>query len=418
MALLDAKTRARLPDSAFAYIDSNGRRRLPINDEAHVRNALSRFNQTSFEDEAARDRARTRLLRAAKKYGIVPVGFMTGQLRTQSSQAAAGRAVIELGGLGAPEELEGRLRVALRDPTLVLLHWSESAAAYLDRAGKKTDLPVDATGRAFTLLERHGRPMSALVHNASVLQDRELAATITAAVGLAIDNERMLGEIAAGASEARTLPAGFVTFLLADIENSTGLVRALGGRYPALLTDVRRLMRAAIRGSSGREVDMRADEVFAVFAEAKSALDAALDIQRKTRARSWPDDQPVRLRIGLHSGRPTLTDTGYAGLAVHTAARVCFAGHGGQIVLSRDARDALAAFPRGGVTFGELGVHQLQGLPVPMALFQVRVDDLPADFPPPRTAAVAVSREPPQDQPGPAPASRTRRRREPAAPPG
>src|SRR3984893_5069450 len=57
MTYLDAKTRAGLPDSAFAYVDSRGRRRLPINDEAHVRNALSRFNQTTFEDEEARDRA-------------------------------------------------------------------------------------------------------------------------------------------------------------------------------------------------------------------------------------------------------------------------------------------------------------------------------------------------------------------------
>src|SRR5713226_9221472 len=81
MTYLDAKTRARLPNSAFAYVDSRGRRRLPINDEAHVRNALSRFNQATFENEAARDRARPRLLNAAKKYGIVPVGFITGQLQ-------------------------------------------------------------------------------------------------------------------------------------------------------------------------------------------------------------------------------------------------------------------------------------------------------------------------------------------------
>src|SRR5260370_15202712 len=81
MTYLDAKARARLPNSAFAYIDSRGRRGLPINDEPHVRNALSRFNQTTFEDEAARDRARTRLLNAAKRYGIVPVGFITGQLQ-------------------------------------------------------------------------------------------------------------------------------------------------------------------------------------------------------------------------------------------------------------------------------------------------------------------------------------------------
>src|SRR5438132_2339663 len=138
---LDGKARAELPDSAFAYVDSRGRRRLPINDEAHVRNALARFNQTSFEDEAARDRARTRLLRAAKKYGIVPVGFMTGQLRTQSRQAAAGKAVIELGGIGTPEQLEGRLRIVLGDPTLAVLYWSESVSAYLDGDGQAVALP-------------------------------------------------------------------------------------------------------------------------------------------------------------------------------------------------------------------------------------------------------------------------------------
>src|SRR5437879_9432556 len=140
MTQLDAKTRGRLPDSAFAYIDSGGRRRLPINDGAHVRNALARFNQTRFEDEAARDRARTRLLRAAKKYGIVPIGFMTGQLRSQSRQAAAGQAVIELGGIGTPEQLEERLRAVLGDPTLSVLYWSESVGACLDGNGQAPSL--------------------------------------------------------------------------------------------------------------------------------------------------------------------------------------------------------------------------------------------------------------------------------------
>src|SRR6186997_3071282 len=81
MAKLSARERANLPDRAFAYIDSDGRRRLPINDEAHVRNALARFNRVLFEDDAARDKARTRLLKAAKRHGIVPVGFIDTQLR-------------------------------------------------------------------------------------------------------------------------------------------------------------------------------------------------------------------------------------------------------------------------------------------------------------------------------------------------
>jgi class 3 adenylate cyclase len=285
MTQLSQNARDSLPDSAFAYIDSGGRRRLPINDEAHVRNALARFDQTSFEDEAARDRARTRLLKAAKKYRIVPVGFMTGQLRSQSTRAAAG-------------------------------------------------------------------------------------------LGL-----------------AHGLPSGLVTFLLTDIADSTRLVRTLGERYGALLTDVRRILRAAIRASGGREVDVRADELFAVFEQTRPAIEAALVIQRKVSARAWPEDAPVLIRVGLHAGRPDLTDTGYVGLPVHTAARICFAAHGGQIVVSRAVREAMDGAAAFEATFRDLGLHQLHGLPAPEALFQVVVADLPADFPPPRVG-ISGSAEP------------------------
>src|ERR1700694_524680 len=109
MAPLGSKARAQLPDSAFAYIDSRGRRSLPINDEAHVRNALSRFNQLRFEDEVARVRARTRLLRAAKKYGIVPIGFIAGQLRAQPATAGAARRPVGLVSL-LPHDLDGWAR--------------------------------------------------------------------------------------------------------------------------------------------------------------------------------------------------------------------------------------------------------------------------------------------------------------------
>jgi class 3 adenylate cyclase len=385
MPELGERARAQLPDSAFAYIDSRGVRRLPINDEAHVRNALSRFNQVRFEDEAARDRARTRLLKAAKKYGIVPVGFMTGQWRSQSRQAAAGKAVIELGGLGTPEQLEARLRTVLGDPTLSVLYWSESVAAYLDGEGRAAALPGEGDGRAVTLLERRGRPMTALVHDRSVLKDPDLAAGVTAAVRLAIENQWMHSEIQARASEVRTLPTGIVTFLFTDIEDSTGLVRRLGDGYDRFLSDVRRLLRATIAAAAGREVETRADEMFAVFEQARAGLEAAIAIQRKVRARAWPDGLPVRIRIGLHTGRPTLTDTGYMGLAVHTASRICFASHGGQILLSGAVRKAVAGSEPLGVGFRDLGLHQFHGLPAPEALFQVEAADLPTKFPAPRT---------------------------------
>jgi class 3 adenylate cyclase len=389
MTQLDGKTRAGLPDSAFAYIDSRGRRRLPINDEAHVRNALARFNQTSFEDEAARDRARTRLLKAAKKYGIVPIGFMTGQLRTQSRRTAAGQAIVELGAIGTPEQLEERLRTVLGDPTLSVLYWSESVGAYLDGSGQAASPPRDGDGRALTRLERQGRPMAALLHGPTVLKDPELARTVIAAVTLAIENQWMHSEIQARASEVRTLPTGFVTFLFSDIEDSTGLVRQLGDRYERLLADVRRLLRATITAAGGREVESRADEMFAVFQQAVAAVEAAVGIQRTVLARTWPDGLPVRFRIGLHAGRPTLTDTGYVGLAVHTAARICFASHGGQILLSRAVVEAVRNLKPAGIRFKDLGRHQLHGIPDPEALYQVEMADLPASFPPPRTLAAS-----------------------------
>jgi class 3 adenylate cyclase len=392
VARLSASRRAKLPDSAFAYVDSRGRRRLPINDESHVRNALARFEQVTFEDDAARERTRKRLLNAAKKYGIVPVGFITGQLQSERTHAAAGRLVIELGRMAAPGELEQQLRSALRDPTLAVLHWSEAAGSYLDGANRPVPLPSDQAERAVTYLERDGRPMTALVHKPAVLDDQELAKTVLGAVRFVIERERLRGEVEARSTDAATLPTGFVTFLLTDIEGSTGLLRQLGDRYAELLNDVRAIIRRAVLQAGGREVDARADEFFAVFERVAAALEAALGIQRKLGERTWPDDLDVRVRAGIHSGRPTLTETGYIGLSVHTAARVGAAAHGGQIVVTDETRAAIEEPPPAGVRFRSLGRHRLPGLAHAEALFGVEAEGLLADFPPPRRAP-AVGRD-------------------------
>ena len=108
MATLSAKERAQLPDRAFAYIDSQGKRRLPIHDAAHVRNALARFGQVAFEDEEARDRARSRLLRAAMKHGIVPIGFISAQLQPQR-KLPRGHLTFLLADIEGSTDLLGRL---------------------------------------------------------------------------------------------------------------------------------------------------------------------------------------------------------------------------------------------------------------------------------------------------------------------
>jgi hypothetical protein len=109
MPPLRAKERAQLPDSAFAYIDSHGKRRLPIHDAAHVRNALARFGQVAFEDDDARDRARSRLLRAAKKHGIMPIGFISSQLEPQR-RLPKGQVTFLLTDIEGSTELLARLK--------------------------------------------------------------------------------------------------------------------------------------------------------------------------------------------------------------------------------------------------------------------------------------------------------------------
>jgi class 3 adenylate cyclase len=108
-----------------------------------------------------------------------------------------------------------------------------------------------------------------------------------------------------------------------------------------------------------------------VFKGAPDALLAAIAIQRASVTRVWKDGVQVRIRIGLHTGRPTLTDTGYVGLAVSTAARVCASARGGQIVMSDSSRQAAEPSRPQGVSFLDLGLQQLRGLPEPERLFQV-----------------------------------------------
>jgi class 3 adenylate cyclase len=399
MSRLNTKKRARLPDRAFAYIDSRGRRRLPVHDKAHVKNALARFSQVIFETDAAREQARRRLLNAAKKFRIVPVGFITGQLQSEQQHARTGRLAIELGRNPAPGELERRLRTVLRDPTLAVLNWSDASGAYVDATGKPVPLPAEGDHRGVTFLERQGRPMTALVHNPTVLDNADLSETVLTAVRFVIEKERLRGQIQATSTDAAALPTGFVTLLMSDIESSTALLRRLGDGYGALLNDVRSIVRRAVSRGSGREIDARADEFFAVFERPAAAVEAAVAIQRALVDHAWPDDLEVRVRIGIHSGHPTLTDVGYIGLAVHTTARVCAAAHGGQIVVSAATRAAAGKSDATGFRFRSLGRHRLAGLPDAEVLFQVQAQGLRLRFPPPRTGRRSSARRRPTDRP-------------------
>ena len=268
MAKLTARERAALPDRAFAYIDSSGRRRLPIYDASHVRNALARFNQVQFESDAAEERARRRLLSAAKRFRIVPIGFIDSQIRAASE-------------------------------------------------------PIE-----------------------------------------------------------RRLPGGFVTMMLTDIEGSTAHLARLDDAYGDLLAAVRAAHREAVASVGGIAVEERADEYFAVFQSPPAAVAAAVAVQRAL-AGLDAHGEPVRVRIGMHAGYPTRRLDNYVGMAVHVAARICSAAHGGQIVVSGDTITALGDSTPTGVVVTPLGSHHLRGIPgEAVALFQVGAHGLLGGFPP------------------------------------
>ena len=176
------------------------------------------------------------------------------------------------------------------------------------------------------------------------------------------------------------LPSGIVTFLITDIEGSTSLARGLGEAYAGLLEEHRRLIREAVGAADGHEIDCRADEYFAVFAETPAAVGAAVAAQRALAGHTWPQDALPRVRMGIHAGQAELGDGSYVGLEVHRAARVSAAAAGGQILVSSSARSRV---PAGQFEFADLGEQRLPGFAERERIFQVLHDDLPGELRPP-----------------------------------
>jgi predicted ATPase len=167
------------------------------------------------------------------------------------------------------------------------------------------------------------------------------------------------------------LPSGTVTFLFTDIEGSTRLLDELGAdAYSAALADHRRLLREAVTSHGGVEVDTQGDAFLVAFADAAEAAAAA------RRAQEALAEGPINVRMGLHTGEARLSGEGYVGRDVHLGARVCAAGHGGQVLLSRATRDLL-----GGADVMDLGEHRLKDFADPVWIFQLGSER----FPPLRT---------------------------------
>jgi class 3 adenylate cyclase len=188
------------------------------------------------------------------------------------------------------------------------------------------------------------------------------------------------------------LPSGPVTFLFSDIEGSTRLVKALRDRYPQVLAEHRRLVRAAIATQAGHEIDTQGDAFFVAFASAKQAVLCALEVQRALADHEWPAGASVRVRMGIHTGQAIPVEGAYAGLAVHRAARICAAARGGQVLVSQ-ATQTLIEDEEEELAFAltELGERQLKDLDRPVRLFELTVAEA-APGPVPAPAAPIVGR--------------------------
>ncbi len=354
MPPLSAKQRADLPDSAFAYVDSKGVRRLPIHDASHVRNALSRFSQVRFENEVARAEARDRLLKAAKRHGIVPLGFMSRQLDTVQRRVLAAGAVVELAAIRSSNELQTALRRALRDNEIVV-----------ERIAAGEEVPDAGPGR---MVVNSATAALTVHHRTAILDDPEVADMVAGAVRFVLEREHLDAKDASRPRPAE-LPTGVVTHLLTDIEGSTALLVQLGDRYGKLLTTVRRIIASEVEEAGGILIETRADETVSVFTSGAAAVRAAIGFQKAISDRRWPDKSEVRVRAGIHTGPITVVDGSYVGLSVHQAARVTSAAGGGQILVSRDSLDTMDRHPE--VGFASIGTHSLAGVPEPMELFSV-----------------------------------------------
>ena len=178
------------------------------------------------------------------------------------------------------------------------------------------------------------------------------------------------------------LHGGTVTFVFTDIAGSTELLKRLGDRYADVLSEHRRLIREVFTARGGQEIDTQGDAFFFCFARARDAVAAAVAAQRGLARHDWPDGIAVRVRMSLHTGEPVAGEEGYVGIDVHRAARICSAGHGGQVLLSETTAALVSGALPDGVSKRDLGEVRLKDMDGPEHVTQLVIDGLPQSFPP------------------------------------
>ena len=165
-------------------------------------------------------------------------------------------------------------------------------------------------------------------------------------------------------------PDGTVTIMFSDIEGSTALAERLGDRrFIELLREHNALVREKLKAHGGFEVKSEGDGFMLAFQSARRALECAVDIQRAFAKRNESADEPIRVRIGLHTGEALKEGDDFFGKHVNLAARVAGQAQGGEILVSSLLKDLTES--AGEFAFGEGRKVELKGLKGKHSVFEV-----------------------------------------------
>jgi signal transduction histidine kinase len=135
--------------------------------------------------------------------GLAPAAFVLVLARARLARSAVGELVVELRSESEPAALRDALARALGDPSVTLAYWLPEFGSYADLDGHAVELPPPGGTRAVTRIDRDGKHIAALVHDRSLLDERELLDGVTAAAGMALENAKLQAELRARLEDLR-----------------------------------------------------------------------------------------------------------------------------------------------------------------------------------------------------------------------
>ncbi len=209
----------------------------------------------------------------------VPIGFLLGLLRTEFDWSLVGRLVVDLGGAPSPERIEAMVAATLHDPSVQLGYWSPAAQAFLSAAGQRIE-PIASATREVALVERNAGSIAIIVHDPALREDPGLVASVSAAVGLAIENQSLTAELQTQLDEVRASRTRIVA--AADAERAR-LERDIHDgaqqRLLALMIELR-LAREAVGADPNVDLAARLDHA---MLNLRSATDELRELARGVR---------------------------------------------------------------------------------------------------------------------------------------